>query len=815
MTTTELADEPTADAGPPGPPPAPAPRPRLVGLLGRYWATALLVLGVLVAGLSTGALWTPVVEGTALFDRVAYGLPALREGRVWTFFTGMFFAPELALYVPILVLLVIAACAYERRAGHVRTLVVALGGHFLAGLLTALALWPFADSGWTWAAGLGSRLDLGISAGGFALVGALTASMSPVWRVRFRVCLGAYLIAMVVRSGLLWDVEHLVAFGLGVFAGPLLAGARPKLRRFRFDRRAQRALVALIVAVTAISSLVEGVFPGNGGPFHGPIDDPEASTALSLSFVITAVLYLLAADGLRRGRRLAWAFVLVIQLLGLALAIGAVPSAERVANLAITGAQVLLLLVTWRAFSARTRLRAFRRAGRRLAVVALALFAYTAAGFAVLQDDFSPDPTGADMITEFLHRLVFTTSDNLEPTTTAARWFLGSIAAVWLAAILVTVIGLLYSSRRAPVEPDQGERLRQLLAEHSGSNIAWMLTWDDIRVWFDDDRGTAVGFVLVGSVALCLGDPVGPPEHRLATLRAFDDHCFERGWIPCLFAASQECAELAPELRWKAVQVAEDSVMLLEGLEFKGKRWQDVRTAINKAGKSEISFETTTWGESTPVVTDQLRVISQGWVGEKALPEMGFTLGTIKEAQDPAVQLALAVDEDRTIEGFLSWMPVTDGGQTVGWTLDLMRKRDQGFRQVMEYLIGSSALHYQEQGYQFLSLSAAPLARAPESADEGGDQKVLQKLLDFLGDTLEPYYGFKSLFAFKQKFQPVHHPMYLVFPDSSALAEIGLAVARAYVPSATLGDWVRMGWEMVGPSAEADEGTPSGATAGS
>ncbi|MET0326955.1 MAG: hypothetical protein ABW219_17195, partial [Ilumatobacteraceae bacterium] len=54
-------------------------------------------------------------------------------------------------------------------------------------------------------------------------------------------------------------------------------------------------------------------------------------------------------------------------------------------------------------------------------------------------------------------------------------------------------------------------------------------------------------------------------------------------------------------------------------------------------------------------------------------------------------------------------------------------------------------------------------------------------------------------FAFKQKFQPEHHPMYLVFPDSTALAEIGIAVARAYMPDAGLVDWIKMSWDMVVP----------------
>jgi len=73
-------------------------------------------------------------------------------------------------------------------------------------------------------------------------------------------------------------------------------------------------------------------------------------------------------------------------------------------------------------------------------------------------------------------------------------------------------------------------------------------------------------------------------------------------------------------------------------------------------------------------------------------------------------------------------------------------------------------------------------------------------LLDFLGDALEPYYGFRSLLAFKAKFQPEFHPMYLVFPDESALLEIGVAIARAYMPDATLIYWVRISVDMLVPS---------------
>jgi phosphatidylglycerol lysyltransferase len=465
-------------------------------------------------------------------------------------------------------------------------------------------------------------------------------------------------------------------------------------------------------------------------------------------------------------------------------------SAQRVADLAIFGAQLAILVVTFGAFRVRSRRRSGRRVGRRLLRVVVALFVYTALGFAVLQDDFDPQATVTDMVGEFATRLVFSTTHAIEPTTTAARVFVGSIGAIWLLTLLVTLIGLLYSARRVLPAPDQDTRLRELLETYESSTIGYMLTWRGNTIWFSADGRTAIGYRVVGSVALALGDPVGPHDARGDALAAFDRFCFDHGWSPCFFAAGELTRDLAPAL---------------PELEFKGKAWQDVRTALNKAGKQDITLQVTKWEDCRPVVTDQLHTISEGWVSDKSLPEMGFTLGTLREADDEHVRLHLAVDDDGTLEGFTSWMPVYRDGQVVGWCLDLMRRRDEGFRPVMEFLIGASAMQFKEEGYEFMSLSAAPLARAPEAASfdagpSGSEQVVLQRLLDFLGDTLEPYYGFQSLLAFKSKFQPRHAPMYLVFPDESALVEIGIGVARAYMPTASTWDWARMSVDMFLPS---------------
>lgn len=770
-----------------------------MSLLRRYPVTSSVVGIIVAVGVATGALWSNVSTHKDLYETVAYGAGPLREGRVWTFIYGSFLLPEPVLYGSVLLLLIGALGTYEGRVGHWPAAIAVVGGQVGSTLLAALFFWPFQDSGWTWAARLSGTVDVGMSAGGFTALAALTAVMEPVWRTRVRTIGSAYLIAMMLTSGLLWDVEHLVAWTIGLAFGPMLAGQRhPQLPPLHFGRRTQRALVALIIGAQAAATLVEALFPGNGGPFHTS-GEAVNDNATTLYLALTAFVWLLVADGLRRGRRFAWGFVTISMALTIVALFTESANAERTANFILIGAQLVLLLVTFRAFEAHSRRRSLRHAGMRLVTVAAFLFAYTALGFLILRDDFTPAAGLSDMVQEFVGQMLFSDSDNIEPATRAARWFVESVNVVWIVVLLLTLVGLLYSSRRPVLPPEHPARLRELLNKYSSSNIEWMLTWDGNDVWLSPDGETAIGYRAVGSVALCLGDPVGPPERRLDALRAFDDFCFDQGWIPCLFAAGPDTAALAPRLRWRAVHVAEDSIVDLEGLELRGKPWQDVRTALNKADKEDIRLVTTSWAEAPPALTDQMRVISQAWVADKALPEMGFTLGTLAEAADPAVRIHLAVREDGTVEGFTSWMPVQEGGEVVGWTIDLMRRREGGFRPVIEFLIGASALQLKDEGYRFISLSAAPLAKAPDSEGAGGegDRQALDRLLDLLGNQLEPYYHFRSLLNFKAKFQPRFRSMYLVFPDETALAEIGLAITRAYMAEATPRDWVAMSRDMV------------------
>ncbi|MCZ4302310.1 bifunctional lysylphosphatidylglycerol flippase/synthetase MprF [Microbacterium oxydans] len=338
----------------------------------------------------------------------------------------------------------------------------------------------------------------------------------------------------------------------------------------------------------------------------------------------------------------------------------------------------------------------------------------------------------------------------------------------------------------SPTADDMKHELRT----HGGGTLSWMTTWDGNS--YARVPGGIVAYQRRNGVALALADPIGPAHARAEAVQEFIRTAELAGLVPCFFSADEATRAAVPST-WRSIVVADDTIVDLPGLEFTGKRWNSVRTSLNKAGREDMTFRMTHFKAEPWGVQQQLRAISEAWVGDKDLPEMRFTLGTLDEAEDPEVRLALALAPNGDVDGFLSWLPVYgDDGEVRGWTLDLMRRREGGFGPVMEFLIGSSARQFSDEGAQIMSLSGAPLAH-----DYPPDAGVIAALSDRLAEALEPVYGFGSLHRFKQKFHPRYETMYLLFRDESDLTRIGGALTRAFLPDATLRQFAGAGLELV------------------
>lgn len=694
----------------------------LAALPRRVPFTLVFLVALLAVGAATGTLFAATSE-QPWFDQVATGLPAFAEGRWWTLATALFFVKHPLVYLTLLPLVAGGVGWAEWRFGSLRTIGLFAAGQVVGVLGAAAILLPVARTGWPWAVKLSETPDLGPSCGALAALVFAIATLPAPWRLRARLLVGIWVGISVLYLGRIDDLEHAVT----LTAALVVSGLLPAFRRpaGRPTQREWRLIAfSALIAIGAIQVIDLVV------PYDGPLGSNEPGTSL-VDVAIDVIVIALIANGIRLGYRIAWIVVLVLAAFNIATA-----------------------------------------------VVVIALLP------------------------------VLVESGALTSEVEAWGLVLGP-ALFWLALAILLVLARgafrvrLRRSRRALAsEPLTREQHVERLRRHGGGTISWMTTWEgNQRIAVGAETGaSAVAEEAAGSgsvayqawsgVAIMLGDPIVPAGGHGAALAEFERVTQEAGLIPCAFSAGTASADARPE-GWRATIVAEDTIVDLPGLEFKGKPWSHVRTAINRAARDGIEFRMVRLAEEPWNVLAQVRAISEQWTGDKGLPEMRFTLGTVEEALDPEAYVGIAVDGEGNLHGVTSWLPVYASSadsadpRIVGWTLDLMRRRDGGFPPVMEFLIGSSAQWFSERGYEFLSLSGAPLVR-PEGATAGPVDQVLEQI----GGLIEPLYGFKSLHRFKQKFNPRHESLYLLYRDEGDLPRIGIAITRAYLPDATLHDLV-------------------------
>lgn len=704
---------------PPGPGAVlPSPPVRLARLLARIPFTLAVVAVMVVVGVATQSLWSPL-QDRELLHGVAYGLPALQQGRWWTPLTGAFFALVPAQYVPVAGGALLLLGWSELRLGTGRVAAAAVVGHLVGVLVAALVLLGLARTSWDWAGRTAGVLDVGFSAGALCACAAATATLRPPWRGRLRLILTLYAVLALLYVGLLWDLEHLLAVVTGLAIGPLLLGHRPRPALPTFTRHEWRILASTLFVVLAAVRVLLYVIPSDG-PLGATTRDADA-----VSMLVGAAVSLALAWGLGKGSHRTW---------GIAVALAAVAVAS---GALLLGLQLL-----------------------------------------------APDRLNA----------------NGRVVSSAPQLAVDTL--LWLLQLTVLVVGrsafraISRAQSRAHATDTDRETAIALLETHGGTTMSWMGTWPDNR-WFihRGPGGEPLGYVAFQvhrGTAVALGDPVAADAAvRAAVLQAFADEQETQGLQVCFFSVTQEVADWGAAHDRRALLVAQEAVIDLAELDFKGRSWQSVRTALNRAAKEGITYREGRLAQMPRHLISQVRALSELWVSDKGLPEMGFTLGGVDEALDPQTVVGLAVDEAGTVHGVTSWLPVhSPGGDVRGWTLDLMRRLPDGFRPVTEFLIASACLSFRDQGATVASLSGAPLAH---SGDATSERATLDRLLDQLGKAMEPLYGFRSLDIFKQKFRPRHEPVYLVFGDEAALPRIGLALTSAYLPDASLRDLARAG----------------------
>jgi len=796
----------------------------------------LVVMATITGNLTQGAAHLSSVD-------LGAGIVTTVEDRHWwTILTDLFIARDLTQFIIDLLASIVLLSVAERLLKPLKTAVAfVVTGLLGVGIGITLQVVGTAAGEW-WATGTSTTETLDPLTPVVGVLITASAFMSTLWRRRVRVVTLAVLLVFVLYSGAPSDIYRLLAAGIGIPLGWLLARGKTRRSVEHSPRVKRRRVLAIITAVTAVGpvialtqpsglapfSLVSGIISGNvvsastvleqcGQLVHSActkqllLASGHGTGGVAMALV-PIVLLLVAAWGLSRGRRFGLILAMIVNLALAVLSVIAfnifslfsdLPEpgwstlslveliGSTLAAVALPLAVAIMLFVNRQYFPLRSSGHQVRRFSLVIALSFAVLFLVTLITLV----------TGAASTNhgESAWALLWTSVKPFVPlhlfgwvhVAHTPGFAFGLLVFHWAGPIfwIVFVLGCIYVLANAKSETlvrDQ-RRVREILREGGGS-LGFMATWPGNNYWFSADGKAAIAYRVINGVALTVSDPIGAPGNDLQRIHEFSSFCDRRHWRPVFYSVHEHLLPAFESLGWQSVAVGQETLIDLTSLDMASKAWQKVRHALNRAARENVTTLWTSWPDLTPELVHQIRTISAGWVSARDIPEMGFTLGTAAELEDPDVRLMLAIDGDGRLHGITSWLPNYRDGVVIGWTLDFMRRAENSVNGVMEFLIGSAALHMKEAGNAVMSLSGVPLARKPEGATlepaetTPAASTALTRLLDFLAKRLEPAYGFTSLMFFKAKFNPHYETLYMAYPDPVALPAIAVAVGRAYLP---------------------------------
>jgi phosphatidylglycerol lysyltransferase len=628
---------------------------------------------------------------------------------------------------------------------------------------------------------LGSRFALGFRILIPAACGAL--GMSPgvflplvvlagvLWAIP--TALVAYYAGSVIESALI-DLRHyevLIASAVVLVpAGYVGARRLSRLVRQR-DLRATdlHALVPFVVGLMGVLNLLSAIVPRPPETIVVlerwlPLEVMQRSRPLML---FAGLALLQVTRSLARRKNLAWwvaAFALSISLLS---------HLGRAFDLhhSLVAALLLAYLVIFRRrFYARSDPASLQRALLMAPVIGVAVMIYGYVGLSNLNDQFSWD-LGATPLSEAFNSGIAILDAHADPVTRHAARFLGSLQiAGWLARLylLALLLRAVVLRDRLEAPPADVERLFRAHGQHSLG--AFAIQPDKHHLLLADGRGL-VAYAVRRSVALACGDPLASTDGLEECARGFVAHCRRNGWTPCVYEAAEVNLPAYQRLGMRSLKIAEEALIDLPTFSLAGGKRAALRALTHKVTRAGLTVRPYRRDlEASDAVDEQLEEISEEWLADKRLREMGFTLGRFSLEGLDGVRVFVCHSAER-VEAFCTWLLYRDDQAAV---VDLMRKRRDAVSGTMDLLLAESLLALKAEGLREASLANAPLANV------GTPRRPLDRGVALLFENLNRFYGYKNLFQFKKKFAPRWEGRYLVYPRGSDLPRIAVAMTLVH-----------------------------------
>jgi phosphatidylglycerol lysyltransferase len=307
--------------------------------------------------------------------------------------------------------------------------------------------------------------------------------------------------------------------------------------------------------------------------------------------------------------------------------------------------------------------------------------------------------------------------------------------------------------------------------------VHFALSADKRHFWSHSGR-SFIAYRVVAGIALALGDPIGPQDEHELVLRNFFAFCQQQDWRVVFYQASSQTLLLCQTCGLHSYKIGEEACIDVADFTLQGKRGAAVRHAIARAQRAGVTVHC--WhGQQIPeeLFADMKR-LSSVWMQERKIQvQLGFSMGRFPMDWSSELLTVTALGAGGEVQAFLTWTPMYKGE---GWALDVMRRGKETAPGTMEFLIAEAVAWAKAHGYRQMSLGLAPLAGLVRATPSSPSSSFVERSAAYLHQRGVLLGQYRSLYAFKAKFQPRWEERYLIVSERQSLPQVLLALARVH-----------------------------------
>ncbi len=301
---------------------------------------------------------------------------------------------------------------------------------------------------------------------------------------------------------------------------------------------------------------------------------------------------------------------------------------------------------------------------------------------------------------------------------------------------------------------------------------------------FDAEGGGSLSYVESGSAWVGATEPLAEPHRISEVLSQFVYTAVTQKKSALILPVDRTTMEKAKGLGFKALQIGTEPYFDLMQYQPQWHLPDSSRGLKNKGARVE-EFRP----EKIPAAQkNRCNELLKEWLGTRKMAPLSF-LNRVEPWNLAEEKRYFWIQHEGQIWAYIAAVPIWSRN---GWYfVDLIRSPEAPIG-ATELLMLEAMGILKKEGAKEISLGVAPLAELPKG--EKGIEGAIYTLLRFVFNRVDLFYRFKSLYQFKEKFQPSRkEESYLIYypPNLSPITLLGLL--GAFVPTGVggaVGSWL-------------------------